>query len=217
MFGLMKDNRMITNPQSLEDLLVVIFNTIPSPIFVVDGDVQIHHYNTAANPLLAADGSTLLRRRGGEALHCLHMRDVPEGCGRGPACKDCVLRNSVSEAFQGNKVVRRRHKLELIRNGSILEIYALITASPLLFQGNPLALLMIEDISELVELKRLIPICAKCKKVRDDKEYWVLVESYFKEHLDVDFSHGLCPDCYKMEMDTLERRIKAEPLGGGHS
>ena len=76
---------------------------------------------------------------------------------------------------------------------------------------------MIEDISELVELKRLIPICAKCKKVRDDKEYWVLVESYFKEHLDVDFSHGLCPDCYKMEMDTLERRIKAEPLVGGHS
>jgi hypothetical protein len=208
---------MTTNQQNPEDLFRAIFDGIPSPIFVVDDDVQIHEYNAAAAPLLAAERTTILRRRGGEALHCLHSRDVPEGCGRAPFCKDCVIRNSVSAAFQGNKVVRRRHKLELIRDGNILEIYALITASPFLFQGNQLVLLVVEDISEIVELKRLIPICAMCKKVRSDKNYWMLVESYFKEHLDVDFSHGLCPDCYKKEMNKLTNLIKAEQPGGGDS
>ena len=208
---------MTTKEQYSEDLLVTVFNAIPSPIFVVDNDVQIHEYNAAAAALLAANRSTILRRRGGEALHCLHSRDVPEGCGRAPFCKDCVIRNSVSAAFQGNKVVRSRHKMELIRDGHILEIYALITASPFLFQGTNLVLLVVEDISEIMELKRIIPICAICKKVRNDKDYWMQVESYFKEHLDVDFSHGLCPDCYKKQKNELKSMIKAEQPGGGDS
>jgi len=44
-------------------------------------------------------------------------------------------------------------------------------------------------------LKGLLPICASCKKIRDDKGYWEGVESYIKKHTDVEFSHGLCPEC----------------------
>jgi AmiR/NasT family two-component response regulator len=44
-------------------------------------------------------------------------------------------------------------------------------------------------------LKGLLPICANCKKIRDDKGYWQAVESYFKKHSDIEFSHGMCPDC----------------------
>jgi len=44
-------------------------------------------------------------------------------------------------------------------------------------------------------LKGLLPICASCKKIRDDKGYWEGVEIYIKKHADVEFSHGLCPDC----------------------
>ncbi len=44
-------------------------------------------------------------------------------------------------------------------------------------------------------LRGLLPICAHCKKIRDDKNQWHAVESYVKEHADVDFSHGICPDC----------------------
>jgi hypothetical protein len=69
---------------------------------------------------------------------------------------------------------------------------------------------VIEDISEIAELQRMIPICCICKKVRDDKESWFRIETYFKENWDVDFSHGLCPECYKIEMDRLEREIKGQ-------
>jgi AmiR/NasT family two-component response regulator len=44
-------------------------------------------------------------------------------------------------------------------------------------------------------LKGLLPMCASCKKIRDDKGYWEGVETYIKKHADVEFSHGLCPDC----------------------
>ncbi|MBN1524538.1 MAG: hypothetical protein JW904_08650 [Spirochaetales bacterium] len=46
-------------------------------------------------------------------------------------------------------------------------------------------------------LHGLIPICAKCKKIRDDKGYWSQVETYITRHTEADFSHGICPDCMK--------------------
>ena len=46
-------------------------------------------------------------------------------------------------------------------------------------------------------LKGLIPICAWCRKVRDDAGYWEEIESYVKKHTDADFSHGICPQCFE--------------------
>lgn len=44
-------------------------------------------------------------------------------------------------------------------------------------------------------LSGLLPICASCKKIRDDTGYWHQVEVYIRDHAEVDFSHGLCPGC----------------------
>jgi hypothetical protein len=44
-------------------------------------------------------------------------------------------------------------------------------------------------------LKGLLPMCAWCKKIRDDKGYWSQVETYIREHSEAAFSHGICPDC----------------------
>jgi PAS domain S-box-containing protein len=61
-------------------------------------------------------------------------------------------------------------------------------------------------------LKSLLPICAWCKKIRDDSGYWTMLEEYFHEHADVDFTHGICPDCAKK---IEEKRIepKNHPAG----
>ncbi|MFZ3045829.1 MAG: hypothetical protein WA151_07935, partial [Desulfatirhabdiaceae bacterium] len=161
-------------------------------------------YNAAARNFLMAESKTVIKQRAGEVFHCVHSREASDGCGRSPLCKNCIIRNSVMEAFEGNRVVRRRSRIELIRDGNMLEIYALITTSPFSFQDRSLVLLVIEDISEIAELQRIIPICSICKKVRDDKESWMLLESYFKNNWDVDFSHGYCPECYKNEVDKLQ-------------
>ncbi len=44
-------------------------------------------------------------------------------------------------------------------------------------------------------LNGLLPICANCKKIRDDRGYWQQIETYLSSHTDATFSHGICPDC----------------------
>ena len=51
--------------------------------------------------------------------------------------------------------------------------------------------------NKVATLSGFLPICASCKKIRDDKGYWNQVEAYISEHSEVQFSHGLCPDCVK--------------------
>jgi hypothetical protein len=52
-----------------------------------------------------------------------------------------------------------------------------------------------EAAANLKTLTGMLPICAGCKKVRNDQGYWKQVESYISEHTNATFSHGLCPDC----------------------
>jgi PAS domain-containing protein len=53
-------------------------------------------------------------------------------------------------------------------------------------------------LSEVKRLSGLLPICAHCKKVRDDKGYWSQVEEYLEAHSEATFSHGICPECLRM-------------------
>lgn len=54
-----------------------------------------------------------------------------------------------------------------------------------------------EALAQVKTLRGLLPICANCKRIRDDEGYWHTVESYIRDHSDADFSHGICPDCAK--------------------
>ena len=54
-----------------------------------------------------------------------------------------------------------------------------------------------EALAKVKKLSGLLPICASCKKIRDDKGYWNQIESYVREHSEAEFSHGICPECMK--------------------
>ncbi len=58
-------------------------------------------------------------------------------------------------------------------------------------------------LAKVKQLQGLLPICAYCKKIRDDRNYWQQVESYITSHSEAQFSHGICPDCH-------ERVVKPE-------
>lgn len=177
------------------DIVVSILDTIPSPILLVDEDVQILGYNLAGSQMLGQNPEIVIRHRAGEILHCLHATETTDGCGRSKACQDCLVRNSVYESLRGQRVVRRKFKMVLRTEGLSREIYLLVTTAPFNFQSNSLVLLILEDISELMEIKSILPMCAHCKKIRTDQKYWQSLEKYFGEHLDLEFSHGICPDC----------------------
>jgi hypothetical protein len=52
-------------------------------------------------------------------------------------------------------------------------------------------------LDEVRTLRGILPICAKCKNIRDDKGYWSQIESYIRDHSEAEFSHGICPACAK--------------------
>lgn len=52
-------------------------------------------------------------------------------------------------------------------------------------------------LAQVKQLKGLLPICASCKRVRDDGGYWMQIEEYIHSHSEAEFSHGICPECAK--------------------
>ena len=53
-----------------------------------------------------------------------------------------------------------------------------------------------EALAHIRQLQGILPICCYCKKVRNDERYWEKVEDYFGQHSEVEFSHGICPECW---------------------
>lgn len=52
-------------------------------------------------------------------------------------------------------------------------------------------------LNHVKQLQGMLPICSICKNIRDDQGYWSRVEEYITKHLEVEFSHGICPECAK--------------------
>ncbi len=61
-----------------------------------------------------------------------------------------------------------------------------------------------DALSHVKQLSGFLPICASCKKIRDDKGYWNQIETYIREHSNAEFSHSICPDCTKKLYSDLE-------------
>jgi len=62
-------------------------------------------------------------------------------------------------------------------------------------EQRALAVSLKEALDNVKVLKELLPICANCKKIRDDDGYWQQIETYITDNSDTYFSHGICPDC----------------------
>ena len=58
---------------------------------------------------------------------------------------------------------------------------------------------MAEALEKVKTLHELLPICAWCKRIRDDQGYWNQVEAYIHQHTGADFTHGICPECLEKQ------------------
>ncbi|MFQ3597466.1 MAG: response regulator [Chloroherpetonaceae bacterium] len=79
-------------------------------------------------------------------------------------------------------------------------------------------------LANVKRLSGLVPICSSCKKIRDDKGYWNQLEAYLQENLQLNFTHGICPECVAMlypqkskpttnQSDLVNRPSDDRPLG----
>jgi DNA-binding NtrC family response regulator len=68
---------------------------------------------------------------------------------------------------------------------------------------------------EIKTLRGFLPICAGCKKIRDDQGYWTQIETYISDHTEAEFSHGLCPECAQRLYGNYLDRGKKTHQGSG--
>ena len=84
------------------------------------------------------------------------------------------------------------------RSCEIIELYRVIERQRV--EQGKLIVELREALANVKTLQDLLPICASCKKIRDDSGYWQQLETYFLEHGDILFSHCLCPECAEKTM-----------------
>ena len=67
-----------------------------------------------------------------------------------------------------------------------------------------------KSLKEIKTLQGLLPMCAWCRNIRDDKGYWKSLEAYIHEHTDAAFTHGICPKCLEKVAPKLYEEIQRE-------
>jgi PAS domain-containing protein len=174
-----------------------IFDAIPAPILILDTECRVLDHNLAAGEILTLTEEQVSAMLCGESLGCIHAEQSPAGCGSGAPCATCVLRISIGRAGAGRRTVRQPTRMLLRRDATQQHqpVDFLVSASPLSHEDETLVLMMLEDVTELTDLRRIIPVCAQCGKMRDDDQYWQGVQEYLTRYTQVRFTHGLCPEC----------------------
>ena len=97
------------------------------------------------------------------------------------------------------------YRVDVRRNRAEIEVAALAASLERKVQERTQELQRALD--EVKQLHGLLPICAWCKKIRDDQDYWHSVETFITAHSNVRFSHGMCPECFALEQKKLDSDV----------
>ncbi len=185
----------MTAPPRFRDLRFAdfILRALPLPVAVADAEVRVQAVNPSAECFFRAPAADAYQKKCGDVIRCVNASQ-PGGCGGTPACRACVLRNSVYQALEGQSITRRKGKFTIWQDSELRQLTLLITAAPARYQRQPVAIVIVEDISLISELSGLLPICSSCHKIRDGEE-WLPVEKYIREKTEAEFTHDYCPAC----------------------
>ena len=175
-----------------------ILDAIAKPILVIDGNYHIIAANSMACDSFCSSPDNIV---GKECFKMTHNLEEP--------CwhfgKDCPVKTAFGTKEKAMAIHKHNHAGKAIIE-EIIAVPVFDDRGKLLFIVEEL-----NDITELVKSKEVIdhlkseirtlrdfiPICSSCKKIRDDEGFWQNLESYFSDRSEIEFSHGICPECMK--------------------
>ena len=184
-----------TQPTESTQQIHATIDALPNCVLVLGADLSISYANTAARHDFNMQSSDKDSGFLGDAIECIHASETASGCGGSKFCENCVVRHAVSDALNGQGAFRRHAVMKLHYGSDVQDVHFLVTASMVKDFSRDLALLTLEDVSEISKLRELLPVGGSCKAFREDPEYYLQVEEYFRQRPALDFSHGLCPQC----------------------
>ncbi len=137
-----------------EGFLKNLFDSIPCGVLVVDRERRVQAVNNVLEQTFGLVGAEIIEKRGGEVLRCVNAFKNAKGCGFDDECQSCRVRRTAMEAIAGRRVHRHRADFQLLDNGRVREIKLLVSAAPFDHSGEKLAIVVLEDITELEGLRR---------------------------------------------------------------
>ena len=178
-----------------DDFPQTLIDAMPSFVFVVTREVEILTMNEAAAKAFGPLERLSMKRLCGEVLCCVNVYKSDALCGETAECEKCVIRNGVHTAVAGMKTFRKKCHMQLVLDETARPFVFLATVSPFVYRDRSVALVVLEDVSELFELRNLLPMCAWCKSVRIGDDVWHKIETYLANLTDAELTHSICPEC----------------------
>ena len=137
-----------------DGFLKTLFEAIPCSVLVVDKDRRVKAVNDALRQGFGIVEAEVLDKRGGDVLRCIHAHTSPKGCGYSDECENCMVRNTAIEAISGKSPQRLYAEAELEVEGKPASFKLMVSAAPFDYKGERLAVVLLEDITELSGLRR---------------------------------------------------------------
>ena len=131
-----------------------LFESIPCGVLIFDGDRRVLAVNNVVERTFGISGVEVMDQRGGEALGCVNAFKNPKGCGFAEECITCGVRNTALEALAGNQIHRKKAKIQLSVDGKTNDLQLLVSAAPFDHEGKRLAVIILENMTELNTLRR---------------------------------------------------------------
>ncbi|MCX8042843.1 MAG: PAS domain-containing protein [Desulfobacterota bacterium] len=187
--------RIKINLEECSDRLSAISNSIPAGIVIIDPETHvILDANTAALKLIGTEGDHVVGR-------ICHQYICPAERG---ACPITDKKQSIDQServlvnIQGEQIPILKSVVRANLGGKeyLIEMFLDIRQQKKAeAERNALIEQLQQALQEVKTLSGLLPICASCKKIRDDRGYWREIELYIEEHANAKFTHGICPAC----------------------
>jgi hypothetical protein len=181
-----------------------LFYSIPIPILVLNKQLEVYEANWAAKILYHQGTGFQQERSCGETIHCLYRFESRQPHCHTLHCSDCIIRSAVNDVLFENRVVRKKSQIYIQQDKFTYEVSSTMTSWLVVVNGIELAMVMMEELTDLFQLGQILPMCAVCKKIKTSDDNWENVETYISRHLGSDASHGICPECRNRLYPELE-------------
>lgn len=136
-----------------EQKFKAIFESIPSGILILDKNRNIKEVNNVLERIFNIPRDAIINKRWGDAFMCVNSAGHCEK-GVEEFCRACRVRNTIQEVLTGERIYQSKTRVELTLNGKIEERILLISASPIEYENEPHAIVMLEDVTELNRLRQ---------------------------------------------------------------
>jgi hypothetical protein len=175
--------------------LLALLDAFPSMAFITEADTRIVEANRAARQWLGDRPGTELGLPFGSVFQCIFPRDSRGDCGTTDFCPSCLVRRSIESATSGRPAPRRVAHMIVGANGQPEDRWFQVSASPLAFGGRTLVLVVMDDVTQLVELRALLPLCPDCGASREASDPIAQARIFLRKHPDFLLADELCADC----------------------